>query len=70
MTDSAGTLAAWVALTLLANIVNLHNQHSSDANPIHRLQVGGDTLPGDVAVQPEPIHPGTGFIVLFLLTNS
>ena len=43
-------------------LIDFHNQHAADARPFHRLQVGGDALAGDVAVQPEPIDPGFGGI--------
>ena len=41
-------------------LVHLHDQHAADADALHRLQVGGDPLAGDVAVEPEPVDPRPG----------
>ena len=41
-------------------LVHLHDQHAADAHALHRLQVGGDAVAGDVAVQREPIDPRPG----------
>lgn len=40
----------------------VEDQHAADADPRHRLQAGGETLAGDVAVHPGPINvqPGRG----------
>ena len=42
--------------------VHLHDQHAADACPPHRFQVGGNSLAGDVAIDPEPVDPGSGRI--------
>jgi len=39
-------------------LVHFHDQHAPDTDALHGLQVSRDPLARDVAVQPEPIHPG------------
>ena len=41
-------------------LVHLHDQHAADADALHRFEVRGDAVAGDVAVQPEPIDPRPG----------
>ena len=41
-------------------LVHLHDEHAADADAFHRFEVGRDAVAGDVAVQPEPVDPGTG----------
>ena len=41
-------------------LIDFHNQHAADARRLHRLQIGGDALAGEIAVQPEPVDPGLG----------
>jgi len=35
----------------------MHDQHTTDSGAMHRLQVRGNTLLGDVPIHPKPIHP-------------
>ena len=38
-------------------LVHFHDEHAADAGPLHRLEVGGDAVTGQIAIEPEPIHP-------------
>ena len=40
-------------------LVHFHDQHAADADAFHGLEVLGDPVAADVAVEPEPIDPGT-----------
>ena len=41
-------------------LVHFHDEHPADADALHRLQVRGDAIAGDVTVEPEPINPRPG----------
>ena len=43
---------------LRSALVHFHIQHAADADPLQRLQVGGDSLLREIAAQREPIDPG------------
>ncbi len=38
---------------------DFHPQHTAHADALERLQIRRDPLPADIAVDPEPINPGT-----------
>ncbi len=40
-------------------LVHFHNQHTTNAGTLHRLQIRRDPRSCDVSVQPEPIYPWT-----------
>ena len=41
-------------------LIGFHVEHAADADPLHGLQVGGDAVAGEVAVERKPINPGPG----------
>ena len=41
-----------------ARPADLHPDHAADADALHRFEILGDALAADVAVDPEPEHPG------------
>jgi len=41
-------------------VVQLHEQHATDPNPLHRLKIGRNPFARHVAVHPAPIHPRPG----------
>ena len=40
-------------------LVHLHNESAADAGAPHGFKIGGDAIARDVAIEPEPINPGT-----------
>jgi len=43
-----------------ARPADLHPDHAADADAFHGFEVLGDALAADVAIDPEPEHPGPG----------
>ena len=41
-------------------LVDFHVQHAADADPRHRLEIGGDAFLREIAVEREPVDPGPG----------
>ena len=41
-------------------LVGFHVKHSADADPFYRLEIGGDAIAGDIAVERKPINPWPG----------
>ena len=44
------------------SLVDRHDQHAADPDPLHRLQIGRDAFPRDVVIHPKPIDPRPGAI--------
>jgi DNA repair exonuclease SbcCD nuclease subunit len=39
----------------MQRVIHIHQQHSADADALHRLQISGDAFWRDVGVEPEPV---------------